>query len=82
MVVSIIEFPYEISPGWQKNYEMPVLAKTNPANDYGSFYGSAANHQYVLANVVDVLKGRSALHIEPSQAMKVVEIIERIYALR
>ena len=24
MVVSIIEFPYEVSPGWQKNYEMPV----------------------------------------------------------
>ena len=24
MVVSIIEFPYEISPGWLKNYEMPV----------------------------------------------------------
>jgi DNA primase len=23
-VVSIIEFPYEISDGWQKNYEMPV----------------------------------------------------------
>jgi DNA primase len=23
-VVSIIEFPYEVSPGWQKNYEMPV----------------------------------------------------------
>ncbi|MEO8110146.1 MAG: DNA primase [Ginsengibacter sp.] len=24
MVVSIIEFPYDISPGWMKNYEMPV----------------------------------------------------------
>lgn len=24
MVVSIIEFPYDISPGWLKNYEMPV----------------------------------------------------------
>ncbi|MEO8766256.1 MAG: DNA primase [Ginsengibacter sp.] len=23
-VVSIIESPYEVSPGWQKNYEMPV----------------------------------------------------------
>jgi DNA primase len=27
MVVSIIEFPYEISPGWQKNYEMPVPSR-------------------------------------------------------
>ncbi len=24
MVVAIIEFPYDISPGWMKNYEMPV----------------------------------------------------------
>jgi DNA primase len=24
LVVSIIEFPYEVSPNWQKNYEMPV----------------------------------------------------------
>ena len=24
LVISIIEFPYEISPGWQNNYEMPV----------------------------------------------------------
>ena len=27
LVVSIIEFPYEISPGWQKNYEMPVPSR-------------------------------------------------------
>lgn len=24
MVIAIIEFPYDISPGWLKNYEMPV----------------------------------------------------------
>ncbi len=27
MVVSIVEFPYEISPGWEKNYEMPVASR-------------------------------------------------------
>jgi DNA primase len=27
IVVSIIEFPYEVSPGWQKNYEMPVPSR-------------------------------------------------------
>ena len=27
LVVSIIEAPYEISPGWQKNYEMPVPSR-------------------------------------------------------
>ena len=24
IVISIIEFPYDVSPGWMKNYEMPV----------------------------------------------------------
>jgi DNA primase len=27
LVVSIIDFPYEVSPGWQKNYEMPVPSR-------------------------------------------------------
>ncbi|MEP6584040.1 MAG: DNA primase [Ginsengibacter sp.] len=27
LVVSIIEFPYDISPGWEKNYEMPVATR-------------------------------------------------------
>ena len=27
MVVSIIEFPYEVSHGWQRNYEMPVPSR-------------------------------------------------------
>lgn len=27
LVVSIIEFPYELSPGWQRNYEMPVPSR-------------------------------------------------------
>jgi predicted dehydrogenase len=27
-----------------KDYEMPVLAPSNPANDYGPYKGSAANH--------------------------------------
>ena len=62
-----------------KDYQMPTLVKTNPANDYGSFRGSAANHQYVIANVIDVLKGRSAITTEPSEGMKVVEIIEKMY---
>ncbi len=27
MVVSLIEFPYEISPNWLNNYEMPVRSR-------------------------------------------------------
>lgn len=63
-----------------KDYEMPVLAPTNPGNDYGAYKGSAQNHHYVIQNVIDVLKGRSSITTNALEGLKVVEIIERIYA--
>lgn len=62
-----------------KDYEMPVLAPTNPGNDYGAYKGSAANHHYIIENVVDVLKGRNTITTNALEGLKVVEIIERIY---
>jgi predicted dehydrogenase len=63
-----------------KDYEMPELAPTNPGNDYGAYKGSAANHHYVIENVVDVLKGRAAITTNALEGLKVVDIIERIYS--
>jgi UDP-N-acetyl-2-amino-2-deoxyglucuronate dehydrogenase len=63
-----------------KDYVMPKLAPTNPGNDYGAYKGSAANHHYVIENVVDVLKGRAKITTNALEGMKVVDIIERIYA--
>lgn len=65
-----------------ENYEMPVLDPINPANDYGPYKGSAANHHYIIENVIDVLKGRTSITTNALEGMKVVEIIERIYALK
>jgi UDP-N-acetyl-2-amino-2-deoxyglucuronate dehydrogenase len=65
-----------------KNYVMPELKATNPPNDYGPYKGSAANHHYVIENVVDVLKGRSRITTNALEGLKVVDIIERIYALK
>ncbi len=65
-----------------KNYIMPELPQSNVANDYGFYKGSAANHHYIVENVVDTLKGRSSATTNALEGMKVVEIIERIYALR
>ena len=65
-----------------KNYSMPELPPSNPPNDYGQYKGSAANHHYVIENVVDVLKGRAPITTNALEGMKVVEIIERIYALK
>ena len=63
-----------------KNYTMPELAPTNPGNDYGAYKGSAQNHNYVIENVIDVLKGRASITTNALEGLKVVEIIERIYA--
>lgn len=41
-----------------------------------------ANHYYVIQNVVDVLKERSAITTTAQEGMQVVDIIERIYALK
>ena len=65
-----------------QDYEMPELAEANPANDYGPYKGSAANHNYVIKNVIDTLKGRTTATTNALEGLKVVEIIERIYTVR
>ena len=65
-----------------EGYEMPQLAESNPANDYGAYKGSAANHHYIIKNVVDTLKERTTATTNALEGLKVVEIIERIYQVR
>ncbi len=65
-----------------EGYEIPELAPTNPGNDYGHYKGSAANHNYVIKNVIDTLKGRTSATTNALEGLKVVEIIERIYKVR
>lgn len=65
-----------------KDYEMPQLPASNPANDYGSYKGSAANHHYIIENVVDTLKNKTSATTNALEGLKVVEIIERIYEVR
>ncbi|MTI88117.1 MAG: Gfo/Idh/MocA family oxidoreductase [Balneolaceae bacterium] len=62
-----------------EDYEMPELEATNPPNDYGPYKGSAANHHYVIENVVNTLNGHSEPTANAYEGMKVVSIIERIY---
>ncbi|MDP2387653.1 MAG: Gfo/Idh/MocA family oxidoreductase [Bacteroidota bacterium] len=65
-----------------KDYAMPELAPVNPANDYGAYKGSANNHSNVIENVVNTLKGKNKITTNALEGLKVVDIIERIYALR
>lgn len=65
-----------------KDYVMPTLGETAPANDYGAYKGSANNHNFVIDNVVDSIKGRETITTNALEGMKVVDIIERIYSFR
>ncbi len=65
-----------------QDYKMPELEATNPANDYGAYKGSANNHHSVIENVVETLNGNHKISTNALEGLKVVDIIERIYALR
>ena len=63
-----------------EDYEMPTLPPSNPANDYGAYKGSAANHGYIFENVFETLRGSGRITTNALEGLKVVDIIERIYA--
>jgi UDP-N-acetyl-2-amino-2-deoxyglucuronate dehydrogenase len=65
-----------------QDYQMPELPPSLPPNDYGHYKGSAANHHFVIENVVNTLKGRTVATTNALEGLKVVEIIEKIYALK
>ncbi|AYA38827.1 gfo/Idh/MocA family oxidoreductase [Hymenobacter oligotrophus] len=65
-----------------RNYQLPALPRTNPANDYGTYQGSAANHVHLIENVIDTLQHRTVATTNAHDGLKVVEIIERIYSLK
>jgi UDP-N-acetyl-2-amino-2-deoxyglucuronate dehydrogenase len=62
-----------------KDYVMPILAESNPPNDYGPYKGSAANHHYIYENIAKVIAGNESITTNALEGMKVVDIIERIY---
>ena len=65
-----------------QDYEMPELEEAGPPNDYGPYKGSAANHHFVIQNVIDTVKQRNVATTNALEGLKVVDIIERIYKVR
>lgn len=65
-----------------QDYQMPELEASAPPNDYGLYKGSAQNHHLVIRNVVDTLNGNVPISTNALEGLKVVDIIERIYAVR
>ncbi len=60
------------------NFDLP---ESKPANDYGFYQGSMSNHDKIISNVVDALSGKGQIMTNAVEGMKVVEIIERMYAV-
>lgn len=65
-----------------QDYEMPELEASAPPNDYGLYKGSAQNHHLVIENVVNTIMGKAPISTNALEGLKVVDIIERIYAVR
>ena len=58
----------------------PELPTSAPGNDYGGYTGSAANHHFVIDNVVDVLQERGQIATPVDEGVTVVKTIEAMYA--
>jgi len=65
-----------------KDYQMPELEASAPPNDYGLYKGSAQNHHLVIQNVVETLIGKTPISTNALEGLKIVDIIDRIYAQR
>lgn len=63
-----------------EGYTVPELPAANPPNDYGPYQGSAANHGYIFDNVAETLRSNGRPATSALEGLKVVDIIERIYA--
>ena len=62
--------------------DMPNLEASLPPNDYGNFKGSAANHAFVIDNIVKALIGEPYQMASAEDAAASVGIIEEVYKLR
>jgi len=65
-----------------EGYDMPTLPPTEPPNNYGAYKGSAANHKFVIENVVNSLQNNHPPTTNALEGLKNVDIIERIYQLK
>jgi predicted dehydrogenase len=62
-----------------ENFEFKDLPIGNSANNYGNYVGSMSNHDKIYQNLVDVLMNGSSISTNAFEALKTVEIIDKIY---
>lgn len=62
-----------------KDFKIENLPEGNKANNYGNYQGSMSNHDKVYQNLIDVLNNNATISTNSFEALKTVEIIDRIY---
>lgn len=65
-----------------KDYTMPELPVSPRPNDYGGYQGSAANHQFVIQNIIDTLRHGAKPTASVDDGICVVDFIEKAYHKR
>jgi predicted dehydrogenase len=62
-----------------EGYKIENLPAGNTANNYGNYQGSMSNHDKVYENVIEVLNNNASIATNSFEALKTVEIIDKIY---
>lgn len=62
-----------------EGYKIENLPVGNTANNYGNYQGSMSNHDKVYENVLEVLNNNASITTNSFEALKTVEIIDKIY---
>ena len=62
-----------------EGYKIENLPAGNTANNYGNYQGSMSNHDKVYENVLEVLNHNASIATNSFEALKTVEIIDKIY---
>ncbi|GEP94785.1 Gfo/Idh/MocA family protein [Chitinophaga cymbidii] len=63
-----------------EGFRITDLPQGNTANNYGTYVGSMSNHDKIYENLVEVLRGNGSISTNAFEALKTVEIIDKIYS--
>ena len=63
-----------------KDYTIENLPAGNTSNNYGTYQGSMSNHDKIYENIINVLLHDVSISVNAFEAMKTVEIINKIYS--
>ena len=56
------------------------MPEGNKPNNYGNYFGSMSNHDKIYENLVQVLTNNASISTSAFEALKTVEIIDKIYS--